>query len=220
MRSGSTRGASTAPSAIEPRRIGTPTQANSKYEKAPAPTESAASETMMLTGLPVSTSSEPALPANTIGMSIREAGWAVRRATTTTIGRRAATAPLRLMSAVSTAQRPITATSSRKELSPARATRRPPAHAVMPARSIPSLTTNSVAMNTTTGSPKPAVASSRVSRSVAQSTSTVPSATAPTGSRFQTKRPMTPASTRSATVESLMEGAHYGERRCASSSRS
>ena len=146
---------------MEPRRIGTPTHANSKKANAPAPTESDASDTMMLTGLPVRTSSDPALPANAMGMSMRDAGRAVRRAIMTTIGRRAATAPLRLMSAVSPAQRPITETSNRSELSPASDTRRPPAQAVRPVRSIPSLTTNRVAMNTTTGSPNPAVASSR-----------------------------------------------------------
>jgi hypothetical protein len=43
--------------------MGTPTQANSKNSKAPAPASSDASDTMMLTGLPMSTSSDPALPA-------------------------------------------------------------------------------------------------------------------------------------------------------------
>ena len=53
---------------------GTPMTAYEKKPKAPAPASCAASETMTLTGLPVSASSEPALPAKAIGMSMREGG--------------------------------------------------------------------------------------------------------------------------------------------------
>ena len=45
-----------------------------KKLKPPPPASCEASDTMTLTGLPVSTSSEPALPANAIGMSIWDGG--------------------------------------------------------------------------------------------------------------------------------------------------
>jgi len=186
-----------------PIRIGRPTQAKSKNPNAPTPRASAASDTMMLTGLPVSTNSEPALPANTIGINILDDGRPMRSDTITAIGNSAATAPLRLIKAVSRAHRPITATRSRPGESPARATRRDPAHVVTPDRSMPSLTTNRAAMKMTTGSPNPAVASSSANRSVAHRASMAPRATIPTGRRFHTNSPMTPPRIRRACVDGL-----------------
>ena len=68
-----------------------------------------------------------------------------------------------------------------------------PAQVVTPVESMPSLTTNSVAMKMTTGSPKPATTCSAISSPVAHSASTARIATTPTGSRFQTNRTMTSA---------------------------
>ena len=76
---------------------------------------------------------------------------------TTTTGRSAATAPLTLISAVSSATRSIVRTRSRVRLSsPAPRIRSCPAQAVTPVMSSPALTTNSEAMKMTAGSPKPA----------------------------------------------------------------
>ena len=60
-----------------------------------------------------------------------------------------------------------------------------PSQVVTPVESMPSLTTNSVAMNTTTGSPKPARTASTGSSPVAHSASIVRMATTPTDSQFQ-----------------------------------
>ena len=110
---------------------------------------------------------------------------------TTTTGRRAATEPLRLISAVSTAISSIIRTSSRVRLSPACRIRNWPVQAVTPVASRPALTTNSEAMKTTAGSPNPASAWPRSSTPVAQSASDVASATTITGKRSQTNRTTT-----------------------------
>ena len=66
-----------------------------------------------------------------------------------------------------------------------------PSQVVTPVESMPSLTTKSVAMKTTTGSPKPARTASVGSRPVPHRASIVRIATTPTGNRFQTNRTMT-----------------------------
>jgi hypothetical protein len=76
------------------------------------------------------------------------------------MGSSAATAPLTEMSAESSATSSSTSTTSRVWRSPDAATSRCPAHVVTPVASSASLTTNSAAMNSTVGSPKPASASS------------------------------------------------------------
>ena len=116
----------------------------------------------------------------------------------------AATAPLRLISAVAIAQSAIVPTTTRVGRPRASATMRPPAQAVIPVDSIPSLTTNIAAMKTTTGSPNPAIASSRVSRLVAYNATEVPTATTPTGKRSQTNNAMTVPRITSAVVASFM----------------
>jgi hypothetical protein len=179
--------------AMVPASRGIPTRAKEKKENGPDPASCAASETMTLTGLPVSMRSDPALPANASGMSICEGGSWIRVASTMTSGRSAATEPLRVISAVRIAQRTQTATSRRERCVPARATICWPTHVVTPVASIPSLTTNRVAMNITTGSPKPARTAVDDSTPVAQRDSAVRIATTPTGSRFQTKRTTTAA---------------------------
>ena len=98
-----------------------------------------------------------------------------RTAMTTTTGRRAATEPLRLISAVSTETSSMVRTSSRVRLSPACRIRNCPVQAVTPVASSPALTTNSEAMKTTAGSPKPASAWPRSSTPVAQRASDVAS---------------------------------------------
>ena len=74
-----------------------------------------------------------------------------RTAITTTTGTSAATAPLTLISAVSSATSAIVRTISRDRLSPADAISLCPAHAVTPVASSASLTTNSEAMKITVG---------------------------------------------------------------------
>ena len=130
---------------------GTPTSANSKYPKARPPFSAANSETMMLTGVPVSSSSDPADAANASGMSSCEVLIPARAATTTTSGSSAATAPLMLMSAVVAATSTQMTTSSGIRLVPARAMTFCPAHAVTPVASSDSLTTKSDAMKMTVG---------------------------------------------------------------------
>ena len=71
-----------------------------------------------LTGLPVSSSIPPALPANASGMSSRDGGNPRRIATTTAIGSSAATVPLRPISAVSPAASSMVRISSSRVLSP------------------------------------------------------------------------------------------------------
>ena len=108
--------------------------------------------------MPVSASIDPAWAANTSGMSSCDVGRPTRIAVTTTTGRRAATDPLTLISAVSSATISMMRRSSRARLAPAPATRICPAHAVTPEASRPALTTNSDAMKMTAGSPRPAKA--------------------------------------------------------------
>ena len=75
---------------------------------------------------------------------------------TTTTGSSAATAPLTLISAVSSATRLIVSTSRRVRLSsPAPRIRSCPAQAVTPVTSSPELTMKREAMKMTAGSPKP-----------------------------------------------------------------
>jgi hypothetical protein len=150
----------------------------------------------MWIGVPVRASREPACAPKARGRSSREAGVAVRIATTTTMGRRAATAPLTLITAVNNATMTIMRTIRRVWLSPARATIHCPAAVVTPVESIPALTTNSAAMKTTVVSPKPANAWSRVMTPVASNVRDAPTATNSTGTRFQ----MNSATTRARTM--------------------
>ena len=141
--------------------------ANSKNPKAPTPASAAASEMTTLTGLPVSSSSPPALPANASGIRSRDGGRARRRAITTTMGMRAAAVPFRPMSAVSTAASIMTRTSSFRQPPVERPTIAWATHAVTPLESSDSDTTKSAAMKITAGSPKPPSASGKVSTPVA-----------------------------------------------------
>ena len=193
-----------------PTNSGTPTSANSKNPNGASPAWTAASETMTLMGVPVRASSEPALPANASGIAHRPGDSPSRMARTTTIGNSAATAPLRLISDVTTAHSTSTNTKSRRGRSPANATSRWPAHAVSPVASIPSLTTKRAAMNTTTGSPKPAKASLRVSTPVALNVSAVPSATISTGNQLPTNSTIAAASTTRLTAAGSMESEATG----------
>jgi hypothetical protein len=86
---------------------------------------------------------------------------------TTTTGRRAATAPLTLISAVSSETSTMTRMSNRVRLAPAFATKNCPAYAVTPVASRPALTTNGDARKMTAGSPRPARASPRLRTPVA-----------------------------------------------------
>ena len=106
-----------------PSTSGSPTTANSAKPKAPTPASAAASEMTTFTGLPVSRSKPPALPANASGMSRRDGGNERRNAMTTTIGSSAATDPLRPISDVSPAPSSIVSSSSRLPPDPARLTR-------------------------------------------------------------------------------------------------
>jgi hypothetical protein len=108
------------------------------------------------------------------------------------------------MSAVKTATITIMTASSRARLCPASRTRSCPTHAVTPLALRPSLTTNSVAMKITVGSPKPARASFTDRTPVAYSVRAAPTATSSTGSRFQMKRTTTPPSTRKQMMDSLI----------------
>ncbi|MNW61491.1 hypothetical protein D3C74_395540 [compost metagenome] len=78
------------------------------------------------------------------------------------MGNSAATAPLGVTSADSTAESTSMSTMSRAGLVPARSISCWPAHAVMPAASSASATTNSATMRITVGVPKPASDSSTV----------------------------------------------------------
>ena len=167
--------------------------ANSKKPNGAPPASTAASDTSTLTGVPVSASSEPACAANTSGMSSCEGERPTRIAITMTTGRSAATAPLRLINAVSSATTVNVRTSSRTRLCPARAIRSCPAHAVTPVASRPALTTNNDAMKMTAGSPNPASECPRSSTPVAYSASAVPMATSTTGTRFETNSTTMPA---------------------------
>ncbi len=141
----------------------------------------------MFTGVPVSSSIDPACAAKASGMSSCDVGMPAREATTTTSGSRAATAPLTLMSAVTPATSSEITTSRVVRRVPARAMTFCPAHAVTPVASRDSLTTNRAAMNSTVGSPKPASACGRVRTPVKNSASETPIATMPRGIRLLTK---------------------------------
>ena len=123
-----------------------PARANSKNPNRPTPASLAASDTNTLTGLPVSASSAPAWAPNASGISSCEDGRRTRMAITTTTGTRAATAPLTLMRAVTSAHTTITRPTTRDRPLPARSTSCCPTHAVTPVASRASLTTNSAAM--------------------------------------------------------------------------
>ena len=139
--------------------------------------------------MPVSASIEPACAAKTSGISSCEEFRFSRTAMTTTTGSSAATAPLTLISAVSSATRLIVRSRSRVRLSsPAPRISSWPAQAVTPVISSPELTTKSEAMKMTAGSPKPPSAWPSVSTPVAHSASAVSIATMTTGSLFQTNR--------------------------------
>src|SRR3954454_23916837 len=193
LRLGRTRGATSRMIAMVPSSSGTPAKPYSKKPKGRSPPFTAASDTRTLTGVPVSASSEPAWPANTMGIKSCDGGRLSRTAITTTTGSRAATEPLRLMSAVRIAISSIIRTSRRVRLSPAWRIRNCPVQAVTPVASRPALTTNSEAMKMTAGSPKPAKDCPRSSTPVAQSASEVASATTITGRRSQTNSTTTPA---------------------------
>ena len=141
-------------------------------EAANAARRSPASETSTFTGVPVSASIEPACAAKTSGIRSCEEFRLSRTAMTTTTGSKAATAPLTLISAVSSATRLIVRTRSRVRLSsPAPRMRSWPAQAVTPVISSPELTTKSEAMKMTAGSPKPPSACPSVRTPVAHSAS-------------------------------------------------
>ena len=131
----------------------------------------------------------------------------------TTSGSSAATAPFRVISDVSRAERRQIVTRTRDLAVPAFSSSRWPAQVVTPVESMPSLTTNRVAMKMTTGSPKPATASSVETSPVAQRPSAARIATAPTGSRFHTNRATTTPSTTSAVVASSIGKPSHGSRR-------
>ena len=133
---------------------------------------------------------------------------------TTTTGRRAATEPLRLISAVRTETSSIVRTSSRTRLSPACRIRNWPVQAVTPVASRPALTTNSEAMNTTAGSPNPASAWPRSSTPVAHSASAVAIATTTTGKRSQTNSTTITATIAKVRVMSLNSVAPVARSRC------
>ena len=170
-----------------PTSSGTPASANSKYPNWRAPASAAASLTMMFTGVPVSASIDPACAEKASGISICDGDRAARVATTTTTGMSAATAPLTLISAVSTATNRHTTVSSRPRSVPPRAISCCPAHAVTPVESSASPTTKSVAMKMTVGSPKPASAWPRSRMPVSHNETETPIATIPNGIRFDMK---------------------------------
>ena len=116
---------------------------------------------MTFTGVPVSASIEPACAPKTSGISSCDGERPSRTPITTITGSSAATAPLTLMSAVRPATSSSIRTISRVRLSPTRAMSSCPAQVVTPLASSPSLTTNSVAMKITAGSPNPASAWAR-----------------------------------------------------------
>ena len=153
---------------ITPSNSGMPTKVNSKKPMARAPASKAASLTSTFTGDPVRASFEPACAAKTIGMSNCDGGRRSRSAKTTTTGKSAAIAPLRLIRAVNIAASKEISTSNRVRLSsPAPRISICPAQAVTPVRSSAALTTKRVAMNITAGSPKPESAWFSVTRPVA-----------------------------------------------------
>ena len=139
-----------------PSRSGIPILENSKKRNGARPASTAASDTSTFTGVPVSASIDPACAENTSGISSCDVGRPNRIAVTTTTGRRAATDPLTLISAVSSETISMRRRRRRVRLAPAPAIRICPAHAVTPVASRPALTTNNAAMKMTAGSPRPA----------------------------------------------------------------
>ncbi len=166
-RSGRTRGARYEARAIVTITTGTPTIEKEKNENPEVPACSAAPETRTLTGDAVRMSSDPALPANAIGKSMRPGVRPRRIAITITIGINAAAAPLSVISALITAAIAMTETTATLGRSPMTESSQRPAHVVTPAESMPSLTTKSEAMKITTRSPNPESATCTVSTPVA-----------------------------------------------------
>ena len=153
--------------------------------------------------VPVSASSEPAWAPNASGSSSCDGDRLTRTAITTTTGTSAATDPLTLISAVSSATSAMVRTISRVRLSPADAISRRPAHAVTPVASSASLTTNSDAMKITVGSPKPASACCRSSTPVAHSASATATAVIAVGMTPDANATTAAASTRYVMVASV-----------------
>ena len=183
---------------IVPISSGTPTRANSKKPKPPTPASEAASDTSTFTGVPVRASIEPAWAAKASGISSWLVGRRWRRASTTTIGSRAATAPLTLMIAVSERRQehhrdeqppPVAAGDGRQLLArPRRHARRVEGRADDEQRGDE---------QRPSGRRSRRAACPRSSTPVAASVSEAPIATISTGKRFQTKRTTVPASTHS-----------------------
>ena len=139
--------------------------------------------------MPVSASIDPAWAEKTSGIKSCDDFRLRRTAMTTTTGSRAATAPLTLIRAVSTATRLMVRSRRRVRLSsPAPRIRSWPAQAVTPVVSSPALTMKREAMKMTAGSPKPPSAWPRVRTRVAHNASAVAMATMTTGSLFQMNR--------------------------------
>ncbi len=192
LRSGSSRCPNSTTIRIVPITKGMPATANEKNPNGGSPASVAASDTSTFTGVPVSASSDPECAANTSGISSCDGARPSRIAITTTTGSSAATAPLTLISAVSTATSVIMRTISRTRLCPAWAINPCPAHAVTPVASRPALTTNSDAMKMTAGSPSPPSDSRRSSTPVKYNASAVNRATSTTGMRSHTNRTTIP----------------------------
>lgn len=183
-RCGSSRFPNSTMIASVPTSSGSPARPNSKNVNGRAPASAAASLTMMLTGVPVRASKEPACAEKASGISIWLGGIPTRTAATTTIGMSAATAPLTLINAVSPATNRQMSNSSRTRDVPPRLTTCWPAHAVTPVESSASETTKRLAMKMTVGSPNPASAWGRLSSPVAHSETATPRATIPIGTRL------------------------------------
>ena len=111
----------------------------------------------MFTGDPVSTSKDAGMRGKGQGISSCAGSRPSRTASTTTIGSRAATAPLTLMKAVSTAVMPMVSINRRVRLLPEKRISSPPSQVVMPAASMASATTKSEAINITVPLPKPEI---------------------------------------------------------------
>ena len=171
-RAGSSRGPSTRQITTVPTRSGSPTRAKEKNGNGPAPASCDASETITLTGLLISSSSPPAAaregdrheqlrrrPADPLGEQDHERQQRRDRAVEGDQRRRAA--PTAGTPRPGPGRAPL----------PARSISARPAQVVTPVESMPSLTTNNVAMKMTTGSPNPATASFVVTRPVAHSPS-------------------------------------------------
>ncbi len=202
-RAGSSRSPRRTTIAIVPARSGSPTSAKEKKPNRPTPASSADCETITFTGEPVSVRSDPACAPNASGSRSCEGDIRSRAAVTAITGRSAATDPLTLISAVSTATVSIISAIRRVRDAPAPAMSCCPAHAVTPVESSASLTTKSDAMKITVGSPNPPSAWSIVSTPVAQSDKATPNATTPMGSRSQAKTATVTARTTNVIVESL-----------------